>query len=102
MQTKLEELIDLDDKIRETLTTEELVRVAGGFGATDDSVAQILRDAMIQDKLDAREDHHELQRTFRTHRKINMCCQAPSKDNEKSILHSTLKWVSLFFKIPFI
>mmetsp|Transcript_32890 Transcript_32890/g.37872 ORF Transcript_32890/g.37872 Transcript_32890/m.37872 type:complete len:871 (+) Transcript_32890:48-2660(+) len=50
MQTKLEELIDLDDKIRETLTTEELARVAGGFGATDESVAQILRDAMIQDK----------------------------------------------------
>merc|ERR1711957_1065481 len=49
MQTKLEELIDLDDKIRETLTTEELARVAGGFGATD-KIAQILRDAMIQDK----------------------------------------------------
>lgn len=37
MQTKLEELIDLDDKIRETLTTEELARIAGGFGATDES-----------------------------------------------------------------
>jgi hypothetical protein len=49
MQTKLEELIDLDDKMRETLTKEELVRIAGGFGATDDSVAKILRDAMIQD-----------------------------------------------------
>lgn len=50
MQTKLEELIDLDEKMRETLTTDELARIAGGFGATDDSVAQILRDAMIQDK----------------------------------------------------
>merc|ERR1712183_534787 len=51
MQTKLEELIDLDEgKLRETLTNEELVRIAGGFGATDDSVANILRDAMIQDK----------------------------------------------------
>ena len=49
MQTKLEELIDLDDKLRETLTKEELVRIAGGFGATDDSVAKILRDAMVQD-----------------------------------------------------
>jgi len=49
MQTKVEELIDLDDKMRETLTREELVRIAGGFGATDDSVAKILRDAMIQD-----------------------------------------------------
>ena len=56
MQTKLEELIDLDDKIRETLTSEELVRVAGGFGATDESVAQILRDAMIQDK---QKQHHD-------------------------------------------
>ena len=51
MQTKLEELIDLDDKMRETLTKEELVRIAGGFGATDDSVAKILRDAMIQDEM---------------------------------------------------
>ena len=72
MQTKLEELIDLDEKMRETLTKEELVRIAGGFGATDDSVANILRDAMIQDKLntnrtnDQQEDddyveRHELQ-----------------------------------------
>jgi len=51
MQTKLEELIDLDDKMRETLTKEELVKIAGGFGATDDSVAKILREAMIQDKM---------------------------------------------------
>lgn len=50
LQTKLEELIHLDEKIRATLTKDELVRIAGGFGATDDSIAQILRDAMIQDK----------------------------------------------------
>jgi hypothetical protein len=50
LATKLEELIDLDDSIRETLTAEECVRLAGGFGATDDSIAQILKDAMIQDK----------------------------------------------------
>ena len=52
MQTKLEELIDLSgehDKLCETLTHHELVRIAGGFGATDESVAKILRDAMIHD-----------------------------------------------------
>lgn len=61
MQTKLEELIDLDDKMRETLTKEELVRIAGGFGATDDSVAKILRDAMVQDNkhTSARTTHKE-------------------------------------------
>jgi hypothetical protein len=64
LQTKLEELIDLDDKIRATLTKDELVRIAGGFGATDDSIAQILRDAMIQDKQHEKSGEnmaHELQ-----------------------------------------
>jgi hypothetical protein len=65
METKLEELLHLDDKIRETLTPEECVRICGGFGATDDSVAQILRDAMMQDKQHNkdgdREEAHELQ-----------------------------------------
>ena len=60
LQTKLEELIDLDENMRETLTTDELARIAGGFGATDDSVAQILRDAMVQDKSKSAE-RHELQ-----------------------------------------
>jgi hypothetical protein len=65
METKLEELLHLDDKIRETLTPEECARICGGFGATDDSVAQILRDAMVQDKEHNndgdREEAHELQ-----------------------------------------
>merc|ERR1712028_201274 len=50
--TKIDELIDLSgehDKLCETLTHHELVRIAGGFGATDESVAKILRDAMIHD-----------------------------------------------------
>jgi hypothetical protein len=59
MQTKLEELIDLDDKIRGTLTKEELLRIAGGFGATDESVAQILRDAMVQDKQQQQHYDHD-------------------------------------------
>jgi hypothetical protein len=50
LETKLEELINLDESIREMLTPEECVRLAGGFGATDESIAQILKDAMIQDK----------------------------------------------------
>jgi hypothetical protein len=65
METKLEELLHLDDKIRETLTPEECARICGGFGATDESVAQILRDAMVQDKQHNRngdqEEAHELQ-----------------------------------------
>lgn len=65
METKLEELLDLDDKIRETLTPEECARICGGFGATDDSIAQVLRDAMVQDKQHLKEGDlegaHELQ-----------------------------------------
>ena len=53
LETKVEELIDLDETIRQTLTPEECVRLAGGFGATDESIAQILNDAMIQDKRDS-------------------------------------------------
>jgi hypothetical protein len=49
-QQKLEELLDLDhDNIRNVLTVEECARLAGGFGATDDSVANLLMDVMVQD-----------------------------------------------------
>eukprot|EP00549_Striatella_unipunctata_P024828 CAMPEP_0118689910 /NCGR_PEP_ID=MMETSP0800-20121206/9766_1 /TAXON_ID=210618 ORGANISM="Striatella unipunctata, Strain CCMP2910" /NCGR_SAMPLE_ID=MMETSP0800 /ASSEMBLY_ACC=CAM_ASM_000638 /LENGTH=134 /DNA_ID=CAMNT_0006587389 /DNA_START=126 /DNA_END=527 /DNA_ORIENTATION=+ len=49
LQQKYEELLDLDaEHIREILTPEERARLAGGFGATDDSVAHILMDAMQQ------------------------------------------------------
>ena len=64
LETKVEELIDLDDNIRQTLTPEECVKLAGGFGATDDSIAQILKDAMYQDKretLNNGEESHRLQ-----------------------------------------
>ncbi len=50
LKQKLEELIDLDQSIRSTLTPEECARLAGGFGATDESVAAILKDALDQDK----------------------------------------------------
>lgn len=66
LETKLEELIDLDESIRTTLTPEECARLAGGFGATDDSIAQILKEAMIQDKNSQKDgiketDTHKLQ-----------------------------------------
>ena len=48
-QQKVDELIELDDTIKQKLTPEELGRLAGGFGATDTSVATILQQVMIQD-----------------------------------------------------
>jgi len=49
-QQKLEELLDLDDdNIRDVLTAEECARLAGGYGATDESVAHLLIDAMVED-----------------------------------------------------
>ena len=95
MQTKLEELIDLDDKMRETLTKEELVRIAGGFGATDDSVAKILRDAMIQDKLNSNqqagdgEERHQLQDI------VNEGLAASGKDTTRSLIFDMLIFDSL-------
>ena len=50
LQQKLEELLDLeDDSMKQNLTPEEMARIAGGFGATDSSVAQLLHDAMQRD-----------------------------------------------------
>lgn len=50
LQQKLEELLDIDDDgIRDVLTPEECARVAGGFGATDDSVANLLMEAVLDD-----------------------------------------------------
>ena len=49
-EQKLEELIDLDENVRKILTPKECARLAGGFGVTDDSIAMILKDAMLSDK----------------------------------------------------
>jgi hypothetical protein len=49
-QQKVEELLDLDESIREILTPEELARLAGGFGATDDSIQAILQQVMENDR----------------------------------------------------
>lgn len=66
LQQKVEELFDLDDdNIRELLTAEECAKLAGGFGATDDSVAHLLMDAMIEDfekESERNPNHHSLQK----------------------------------------
>ena len=50
MKHKLEELLDLDDEnVRQVLTPEEMARIAGGFGATDESVSNLLNDAALDD-----------------------------------------------------
>jgi hypothetical protein len=65
-EQKVEELLDLDDDIREMLTPEELARLAGGFGATDDSLAHILKNVKLHDKkinqeTNGQEQSHKLQ-----------------------------------------
>jgi hypothetical protein len=65
-EQKVEELLDLDDDIQEMLTPEELARLAGGFGATDDSLAHILKNVKLHDKkinkeTDGQEESHKLQ-----------------------------------------
>lgn len=51
LQQKYEELLDLDDDgIEQILTPEERARLAGGFGATDDSVAKLLMEAKDADR----------------------------------------------------
>lgn len=50
-QQKVDELLDLDESIRELLTPEELARIAGGFGATDESVATVLKQVLTMDRM---------------------------------------------------
>lgn len=50
MTQKLEELINLEDLGNLKLTKEECARIAGGFGATDESVAKLLMDVVQEDK----------------------------------------------------
>jgi len=63
LQQKLEELLDLDDdKMKQVLTPEEMARIAGGFGATDESVANLLNDARQLDTTDEKNGSgHKLQ-----------------------------------------
>ncbi|KAL7519439.1 hypothetical protein ACHAWX_004200 [Stephanocyclus meneghinianus] len=70
LRQKLEELLDLDDdNLKQVLTPEEMARIAahltssnaitGGFGATDESVAQLLHKALQRDILE--QEHTGLQ-----------------------------------------
>ena len=53
LKQKLEELLDLDDdNLSQVLTPEEKARIAGGFGATDESVASLLNQALERDMHD--------------------------------------------------
>jgi hypothetical protein len=57
LQQKLEELLDLDDDdMKQVLTPEEMARIAGGFGATDESVANLLHQAMQRDITEKKSD----------------------------------------------
>ena len=60
MKQKMSELIHLDETIQERLTPEELARIAGGFGATDESLEEILTNVMLSDKKrnDATDDNN--------------------------------------------
>jgi hypothetical protein len=49
-QQKVEELLELDDNIQTLLTPEELAHIAGGFGATDESLTHILQKMMQTDQ----------------------------------------------------
>jgi hypothetical protein len=49
-QQKVDELIEFDESIQSILTPEELVRIAGGFGATDASVATLFKQVFDLDQ----------------------------------------------------
>mmetsp|Transcript_12501 Transcript_12501/g.18351 ORF Transcript_12501/g.18351 Transcript_12501/m.18351 type:complete len:744 (-) Transcript_12501:117-2348(-) len=50
LQQKMDELLDLDDdNIQQMLTPEERARIAGGFGATDESTVSLLMEAKRMD-----------------------------------------------------
>lgn len=62
-QQKMEELLDLNEEgLDDVLTPEERARLAGGFGATDDSVAKLLMEAKDGDNAESgQEGSHQLQ-----------------------------------------
>jgi hypothetical protein len=70
-EQKVEELLELDEDMREMLTPEELARLAGGFGATDDSVAQILKDVMLRDKQENKEKDGDMEKSHKLQDVVN-------------------------------
>jgi hypothetical protein len=67
LQHKMEELIDIEsDNIRHVLTPEERARLAGGFGATDESTVRLLMEAKRMDD-DLDESHRGIEGKRRNH-----------------------------------
>ncbi len=61
LRQKLEELLDLDDdNIKGVLTPEEMGRIAGGFGATDESVAKLLEQAVQRDRIEKKNNLQDI------------------------------------------
>ncbi len=61
LRQKMEELLDLDDdNIKGVLTPEEMARIAGGFGATDESVAKLLDQAVRRDRIEKKHNLQEI------------------------------------------
>ncbi len=61
LRQKLEELLDLDDdNIKGVLTPEEMGRIAGGFGATDESVAKLLDQAVQRDRIEKKNNLQDI------------------------------------------
>jgi hypothetical protein len=50
LQQKLEELLDIHGSLRQVLTPEACARIAGGYGCTDETVADVLKEARIADE----------------------------------------------------
>lgn len=69
LQQKMDELLDLDsDNMRQVLTPEERARLAGGFGATDESTVNLLMEAKRRDNLlDIGETSKDGLETYRHH-----------------------------------
>ncbi|GAX27496.1 hypothetical protein FisN_23Hh036 [Fistulifera solaris] len=68
-QQKVEELLELDDNIQRLLTPEELAHIAGGFGATDESLAHILQMMMQTDQqIDQEQSESDQEMRQKSHR----------------------------------
>ncbi|GAX26512.1 hypothetical protein FisN_23Lh036 [Fistulifera solaris] len=68
-QQKVEELLQLDDNIQSLLTPEELAHIAGGFGATDKSLAHILQMMMQTDhRIDQEQSESDQESRQKSHR----------------------------------
>jgi hypothetical protein len=77
-QQKVDELIEFDESIQSILTPQELVRIAGGFGATDASVATLFKQVF---DLDQKKNKEKLQRQQQQDDEIKMSRSNSIDDN---------------------